>query len=102
MKMWILCMGIIYGGAGGGGHKFSITHFWFWILSHLSQGVLLSLIWMFCLGSINKKFSSHLADFGHKAVKGVGGPGLSESIKKENSWRKSFLPIIQNEVLKTC
>ena len=37
MKM---CMGIIYGGAGGGGHKFSITYFWLWILSRLSQGVL--------------------------------------------------------------
>ena len=28
--------------------------------------------------------------------------GLSESVKKENSWRKSFLRIIRNEVLKIC
>ena len=26
--------------------------------------------------------------------------GLSESVKKENSWQKSFLKIIFNEVLK--
>ena len=33
---------------------------------------------------------------------GDGGGGLSESVKKENSRRKSFLGIIQNEFLKIC
>ena len=33
-------------------------------------------------------------------VKGL--VGLSELVKKENSWQKSFLQVIQNEVLEIC
>ena len=35
-------------------------------------------------------------------MQGAWGRGLSESVKKENLWQKSFLPIILNEVLKMC
>ena len=28
--------------------------------------------------------------------------GLGESVKKENSWQKSFFQILLNEVLKSC
>ena len=47
----------------------------------------------------NFQLTGALADFG---CSGGGGGGMSESIKKENLWRKSFFLLMLNEVLKIC